>query len=153
MRLAARNRFEAQRYRALMLWRKWTLWDADVPRSKEYIGIYAHDDHTASRVAHSETRAATDMQALMEAKPLDEPVVSLEALAPLKEMLADAVDQLAPRDRWIFEALYDRRISLRALAYELSMSKTHMARERDEILERLRGALSANPEIGRYLDG
>jgi DNA-directed RNA polymerase specialized sigma subunit len=100
----------------------------------------------------SQTRALTAMQALMECAPGDEPDASVEELAPLREIIADAMQEtLTEREAWIFDALFSRRMSLRKLAAELALSKTHIARIRDEACHKLAAALIVHPEIQRRI--
>jgi RNA polymerase sigma factor (sigma-70 family) len=110
------------------------------------------DQQVAARtVAHSETRPDTALAALMECAPGQEPLASLEELSPLRDILADAIDALSERDRWIVDSLVTARLSLRQLADQLSLSKTHVARIRDEAMAKLRLALQDNPTIREYL--
>jgi RNA polymerase sigma factor (sigma-70 family) len=104
-----------------------------------------------STVAHSETRPATALAALMECAPGQDPDLSLEELSPLRDILADAVDGLSERDRWIVDSLVTARLSLRQVAEQLSLSKTQVARLRDEALAKLRLALQSNPTIMEHL--
>ncbi len=70
----------------------------------------------------------TATQALMEAAPFEEPQTSLEAFAHLRDELVDAVDDLEPRLRWIFEARVYRGLSVRQVALELNLAKSHVHR-------------------------
>ena len=94
-------------------------------------------------------RPDTELQALMESPPGVTPDLARNQLAPLREILADTIhNTLTDRELWIFEALVYRRMSLRRLATELAMSKTHIARLRDHINQKLQEALLQH-EIGR----
>jgi RNA polymerase sigma factor (sigma-70 family) len=79
----------------------------------------------------------TAMQALMEARPHEEPTTSLEESAPLRERLVDAVDSLEPRLKWIFEARYYRGMSVREIGRELSLSKSYVDRLYQQALKEL----------------
>ena len=70
----------------------------------------------------------TDLQALMEAAPFEEPHTSQESVAGLREQLADAIDKLEPRLRWIFEARTFRGLSVREVGRELNLSKSYVDR-------------------------
>lgn len=85
-----------------------------------------------------ERHPLTPIQALMEAEPFEEPQPSYLELLGRKEALADAIDALDAREKWVIEALFYRGVPLRQLARELSLSKTHIARIRDEALLNLR---------------
>lgn len=88
-----------------------------------------------------EHQPATPIEAMMLSDD-GEPEESLvEKLARL-EHVKDAIEALPPRHRWIIEALFYRGVSLRELGRELSLSKTHVARLRDEAFDLLREALS-----------
>lgn len=105
-------------------------------------------------VGMAEQRPETAIQALMECAPHDEPDLSLEELLPLRDVLADAIDLcLDGRQRWVFEALVIRGESLRSLGRELALSKTHVARLRDEAISLLRTVLEDHPLIERHLNG
>lgn len=98
-------------------------------------------------------RPETPMQALMEAKPFDEPPTSKVELTDIGDVLAAAVDSLDERDRYLFNALVVERVSLRQLGKRLNLSKTHVARERERITALLRERLAGNPLIEEYLGG
>lgn len=84
----------------------------------------------------------TDMQALMEAMPHEEPEESKTAALELRERLGEAVDGLEERQRWIFEAHHYRGLSFRQIARELSISKTTADRVFRDALTHLRERLS-----------
>lgn len=76
--------------------------------------------------------------ALMETAPFEDPEESWdekqERLDPLRDALELVLD---PREMWVIEGLYWRRVGLRSIGQELSLSKTHVARIRDEALTKL----------------
>jgi len=99
----------------------------------------------------SERRPWSPLQALMEAAPFDEPEVSqLERLA-LRDVLADALDDLPPRDRRFVEARIIERRSYRSLENELGWKKSHMQRHEQRLMRRLAAALEDHPAIQTYL--
>lgn len=79
----------------------------------------------------------------MEAAPGDDPVESWdekqERLEPLRDALEGGI--LTAREVWVIEALFWRRLGLRSVAAELSLSKTQVARIRDAALDQLRSKL------------
>lgn len=84
----------------------------------------------------------SDMQALMETAPHgDVPESTLGQMA-LKERLAEAVDALPERLRWIFEARHYRDMSVRQIAREMAISKTHVDRLYHQAITELRESLS-----------
>lgn len=99
-----------------------------------------------------ERRAITDMQALMEAAPHEPIEPSLESLAPMRELLSEAFDELSERDRWIVNSILIERKSIRATAADLSLAKSHVDRLYKAALARLQDRLSDNPIIKEYLN-
>lgn len=69
-------------------------------------------------------RPATELQALMETAPGDTPQESLEAQQPLSDELADAIEAMDGRLRWVFQAHVNRGLSFRAIGRELGLSKS-----------------------------
>jgi DNA-directed RNA polymerase specialized sigma subunit len=99
-----------------------------------------------------ERRAATTIQALMEAKPHEPIQRSLEELLPLRECLSEAFDQLNERDRWIVNSILIERKSIRNTAADLSLAKSHVDRLYKAALRRLKTILENNPTILEYLN-
>lgn len=83
----------------------------------------------------------------MMAAPGQTPVESIEELQPLREAIADCIDQLDEQDRFIVNALNSEVISLDKLAKRLGVSKTHAWRLRNEAYKRLQGIMLGNPVI------
>lgn len=84
----------------------------------------------------------TDMQALMEAPPNVEPQQSTASLLPVRERIAEAVELLPERLRWVFEGRHYRGMSVRQMAMEIQVSKTHVHRLYVQAVELLREALA-----------
>lgn len=103
-------------------------------------------------VGHSEWRPVSPLESLMQTAPHSDPATSRQERLPLRDVLADAIDMLSEEERWIFDALFVRRASLRALGRELSLSKTGVARKRDRLLDRLREHLGNEQIVKEYLD-
>jgi DNA-directed RNA polymerase specialized sigma24 family protein len=93
------------------------------------------------------------IQALMESAPGDEPAVSKLELLALREAIADAIDSLGEREKWIVNALMVERLSLRCVARQLGMSKTFVAWLRDKAIGELRLSLSKSPAVQAHLHG
>ena len=87
----------------------------------------------------------------MESKPFDEPEISIEEAHVLRELLADAIDSLPEKERWLFEVLFVAKLSLRFVARVLDIPKTTLARRRDALLAQLRLELEDNPIIKERL--
>ena len=97
-------------------------------------------------------RPMTDIQALMELAPFqDSWTSSLEATAHLKELVGQAIDDLSPEDRWIFNALIVERLSLRGAGRILGIPKTSLARRRDKIRRELMTGLIESELVQEWL--
>lgn len=91
------------------------------------------------------------LAALMEAAPGHEPEPTADELLPLREAIQDALEDLDERERFVFDALYVERLSLRHLGRVLSLSKTQVARVRDEATAKLRERLQGHPLVQAHL--
>jgi RNA polymerase sigma factor (sigma-70 family) len=110
----------------------------DVPEGIVYVG-------------HGDTRPDNPWEALVQAQPHHEVAVSRAELLPLRDVISDAIDTLDEQQRWIFDSLFVRRLSLRQLGREIGMPKSTVARWRDRLLDELRQKLEHEPLIERYL--
>lgn len=106
-------------------------------------------DHVSRRrVAAATLDPPTPFAALQSCGPFVDPELSaLERIAQ-NESMADAIDTLDDRSRYVIEALFWRRVTLRDLALDMSLSKTHVARIRDLALVTLGGALAPRDGFG-----
>lgn len=96
--------------------------------------------------------ADSDLQALMQARPFEDVQPSRARLLPLRDVVQDAMDRvLTERERWIFDACVVERKSIRALAAELSLAKSHVDRIKHLACQKLRTALEHEPLIEDYL--
>lgn len=102
-------------------------------------------------VASANHRPETPIQALMEARPFDEPETSKMEMLGLRDILADALDALDARERWIFEGRCIRKLSVRQLAVELAMPHSTVWLVYQRAVGNLREILSAQPLIVEYL--
>jgi len=109
-------------------------------------------DPLADLPRHFGHRAATDLQALMEAAPHEPVQRSVRALLPLRELLTEAFDKLPERDRWIVNSILIERKSIRNTAADLSPAKSHVDRLYKAALNSMRTILEANPLIAEYLN-
>lgn len=103
-------------------------------------------------VAGSSQQPINEYDALMRCAPCEHPEVSVEDRMPLRDVVADAIDGLDEEERWIFEALFIRRLSIRQLAAEIALPKSTVHRWKDRLLERLREKLEQEPLIIEYLE-
>ena len=79
-----------------------------------------------------------EYDALMRASPHEPIETDVHSMAARKERLNDAIDALPVGLRSIFDACYLERVPLRTLAVSLGVSKSTIARRRDEATRRLR---------------
>lgn len=103
-------------------------------------------------VAGSSQQPINEYDALMRCAPCEEAVESIEDRLPLRDVVADAIDGLDEQDRWIFEALFIRRLSIRQLAAEIALPKSTVHRWKDRLLGKLREKLENEPLIIEYLE-
>lgn len=103
-------------------------------------------------LGHSEYRPTNEYDALMRCAAHEEPESSREERLVLREPISDAIDSLTEEERWIFDALFVRRASLRELAREIAVPKTTVARRRDALLVTLREKLQSDPFVVEYLE-
>ncbi|MGA0710172.1 MAG: sigma factor-like helix-turn-helix DNA-binding protein [Ilumatobacteraceae bacterium] len=87
----------------------------------------------------------------MESAPFTDPETSLEELQDLREAIAEAIEQLPERMRYVLDAVNSERMSIRKLADRMSLSKSQVQRLYQQALEHLRLILIANPIIRRRL--
>jgi len=70
----------------------------------------------------------------------------------LRDVIADALDELDEEDRWILDMLVVARLSLRFVGGILGIPKTTLARRRDRILDELKETLAKNPVVSQRLN-
>ena len=88
-----------------------------------------------------------EYQALMEAKPFDEPVISRQEMGPLRDIIADCIDMLPQQDRYIVEAIIYEQVSLVELGKRMGISGPHTWRLRNEAYNKLRELLMVDERI------
>ena len=98
------------------------------------------------------TQISSKIEALMIARPLEEPKTSLEEQHALREVLVGALDDLEPIDVWIINALLFEKMSLRTAGWVLGIPKTSLARRRDRILQDIKAKIENEQIIKDYLD-
>jgi DNA-directed RNA polymerase specialized sigma24 family protein len=64
----------------------------------------------------------TPWEALMTCEAGSEPPLSRLELLAVRDLLTDAVEQLDPRRRWVFEAVFIERRPMRTIADQMSLS-------------------------------
>ena len=110
------------------------------------------DDSRSNGEPLSRARPYSDMQALMEAAPGAAIENSVESLLRLRDVLADAIDDLPDRHRWVLEQRLIAKVPLRTLANWMSISKSRVHTLEKEALVMLRVKLNGNLMIAAYLD-
>lgn len=93
----------------------------------------------------------SEYEALMMAKPFEEPQQSNETLLALREAVASIVDELEPRDLWIINSCMSEGKSLQKIADELGITKTHVWRLRNQALDKLRGVMMTDTTIRQHV--
>jgi len=88
-----------------------------------------------------------EYQALMESTPLEEPREVNDDLNALRDVVAQYVDELEPRDLWIINACMTERLSLQQIADQLGITKTHVWRLRNQAFDKLKAKMQADPDI------
>jgi DNA-directed RNA polymerase specialized sigma24 family protein len=94
---------------------------------------------------HELQRPWSPLQALMEARPQVAPLDSVVGLQPLREAVADCLDQLSAEDRFLLEATHVERVTVRELAARMGLHKSYTyrlvkraeTRLRDQCLEHI----------------
>ena len=88
-----------------------------------------------------------EYQALMETMPFEEPVEPQDGLMELRDAVMSHVEQLKPREQWIVNALMNEGRSLQSIADELSITKTHVWRLRNQAFLKLKETMSNDTTI------
>lgn len=107
----------------------------EVPFSPDWRQVFEDNDNS-TKVPE------TDLQALMQARPFEEPATSLEHTSAVRDRIVDALEALPDRQRWIFEARTFRGLSVRQVAAELNLSKSYVDRIHKAAQKQLQGQLS-----------
>lgn len=113
--------------------------------------VQSDDEIIVASEPAAHTRPSTPMQALMEAPPHHEPEVSQVELLELRDVLADAIDQLDDRARYVFEQHVIGGVAIRQLADWLGCSKSTIWKIKKRAIRLLRKSLSDHPAIQAYL--
>ena len=93
----------------------------------------------------------TDLQALMEAAPGESPAKSATADLAVGEVLAEAIEAMPERLRWVFQAHHNRGLSFRQIADEIGLGKTWVHVLYGDAKEWLAARLSDEPLIAERL--
>lgn len=97
-------------------------------------------------------RPDTPLEALMSCAPGEEPDLSKMELLALKEVLADAIDRLDLRHKWVFEQHVIARIPVRTLGVMMGLGKSYVWLLVQEAKQMLQDDLAQQPLIQDYFN-
>lgn len=113
-------------------------------------GMLESDDWVSSGPAN-QRRPMTPLQALMECAPGEEPDASQLELLALRDTIADAIDRLDLRHKWVFEMHVLNRFSVRTLGEMMGLGKSYVHLLVQEAKAMLAEDLQDHPAIAAYL--
>jgi hypothetical protein len=90
-----------------------------------------------------------DYESIMMAMPHDEIEERDNDLEQFRDLVAQYVDDLDPREQWILNACISEGKSLQTIANELSLTKTHIWRLRNQAFNKLKELMSFDTTIRR----
>lgn len=93
----------------------------------------------------------TETEALMRAKPFEEPKTSIEEMNALGNVLAWAVDQLSEEDQDIWNAHAIEGVGMREIGKRLGVSHYPVSQRIPEIRMQLQALLLDHPEVLEHL--
>ena len=112
-------------------------------------GDHPEGDHDGLMLSR---QPETELQALMETAPHDTPATSIEESMALRDTIADAIDNMDQRERWVFLAHVNRGMSFQDIGQEMGISKTHAHYLHGQARQSLQDALMAEPTVAERLD-
>lgn len=83
--------------------------------------------------------------------PFDEPEVPQENLMELRDRVADCVERLPGRLKWVVNGIVNEGKSLQDIADELSFTKTHIWRLRNQAFEQLKEMMMTDTVIRKQI--
>ena len=92
------------------------------------------------------------MEALMQAAPGEPTETSMAELLPIREAVADCLDELNEQDRWVIDCVNSERVSLQELGDRLGVTKTQAWRLRNKAFENLKTIMLKNYLIRKKLN-
>jgi hypothetical protein len=97
----------------------------------------------------------TEIEALMETRPFEEPVTDWETknkeLKDLRTAVQEVFDFLTEDEEWLYNCLVEVGLSLRFLSRVLEVPKSTLARRRDALAQKLRDGLLEHEVIRNWL--
>jgi hypothetical protein len=97
----------------------------------------------------SRRQPSSEMEALMQTVPGEEPEPSAEELLELREAVAEAIASLPQKYRTVIELLMYKRLSLKEAGNVMGYSDVHILRLRNTAYDKLRNTLTMNNELRR----
>jgi RNA polymerase sigma factor (sigma-70 family) len=88
----------------------------------------------------------------MAAPPGVAPASTQDQRLHLREILADAIDSLPPRERWVWDATVTERRSYREIAAVLGVGKSTVQRIKDNARALLKERLIKEPLVREHLE-
>lgn len=108
------------------------------------------DSHRSKKTTYG--NGDVDYEAIMSTPPYEEPSDDSWELQALREVVAEYVDDLDPRELWIINAYMSEGKSLQKIANELGITKTHVWRLRNQALVKLKEAMSQDTTIRKHIN-
>lgn len=96
-------------------------------------------------------RPDTPIEALMACAPGEEPDLSKIELLAIRDTIADAIDRLDLRHKWVFEQNQIHRVSVRDLGHMMGLGKSYVWLLVQEAKTMLADDLKDQPAIAAYL--
>tara|TARA_B100000427_G_scaffold47673_1_gene35678 strand:- start:12876 stop:13433 length:558 start_codon:yes stop_codon:yes gene_type:complete len=97
----------------------------------------------------------TEMEALMEARPFEEPATDWESkekeTKDLRTAVQEVFDSLTEDEEWLYNCLVVVGLSLRFLSRVLNIPKSTLARRRDSLAQKLREGFLEHEVIKEWL--
>lgn len=119
--------------------------------STDWVQIRYDDGRKYTNEPEDKARPFTPMEALMQAVPGETPEVSQMENLALRDVIADAIDGLTERQRYVFEQHVMARVPLRTLAQWMGLKKSSIFKIKEAALESLRERLVDHPAVAAYL--
>jgi DNA-directed RNA polymerase specialized sigma24 family protein len=92
-------------------------------------------------------RPETDLQALMECRPNVEPPLCVSGLQPLREAVAECMELLSAEDRFVLDAWFSERMTVRGLAERMGLHKSYTHRMVQRAVDRMEALLREHATI------
>ena len=97
-------------------------------------------------------RPESEMEGLMASHPHYDPEETLGMLQSVREALAECIDELCDEDRFVIEAIWFERVTVRALADRMGLHKSYTHRVAQRAVQRLTVVASTHPTlVARYV--